>query len=290
MSPVVTNYKSLVLDNITLSVPEKTKGKYMSYVSNNDHSLFLQTPVIFTKNKTDSSIQFEIKKNSVFYKNLSYLQSHLINYITLNTCEFFNGKNFSREKIESSFENIFSENDDTITLTCIVDEKFIQIRDQRNKEKSYSDIINDAECIAILNIFGVNFKSNKIFFIVKVEQIKIYIQEKLSTWSIERDSDAETEIGDSEENLNHDYIKRQIDNVNSQLQSETSENLDSLDIPELLPLPESNDEASNADSESSYQDEPEDPEINQEDSETHQEEKQQQESSHIINDDDKDLF
>lgn len=194
MSHVVTTYKNLNVDQVDLTIPEKIHGKYVSYISSNKNPLFVQSPTLNFVSCTDSTMTFAVKKSSPFSQRLQVLDNWLIDYIIHHSKRFFNGKLFSREKVSSSFCSTLKEDNGQHLLTVTIP-KEIQVKDQRGKERTLADITPDMECVAILHLEGIQFKSTSMHLMISVPQLKIYCKESLLDWCISADDDGSSDDG-----------------------------------------------------------------------------------------------
>src|SRR3954465_10604741 len=97
-SPSVTNYKNVNPTETELTITEKVKGKYFSYLSLKQGPLFLQTSTLQIKEANENSIQFQTKKDGQFSQLLKSLDTALITYISERSTQVFRGNLFSRNK------------------------------------------------------------------------------------------------------------------------------------------------------------------------------------------------
>jgi len=193
--PSVTYYKNLTVQETELTVPEKVKGKYFSYLSNKQFPLYIQTPTLNAFPVDENTIRFKVKKDGQFEKLCGDLDQQIIDHISERSVQFFRGSLFSRNKIESSYLRTIDE-DGYITVT--VPDNLL-IKDQRDSSRGYDEIAPGTEAIAILHIEGVAFTKKTIRLSLSVAQLKIYVKEQLSTWCILHDSDSEVDEPDPEE-------------------------------------------------------------------------------------------
>lgn len=196
MSNQVINYKHLVVDKTSITRPEKSKGRYFSYISNSQNPMWVQTPSLTVVKITPTEIHFSLKKTSVFANTINTFDDFCVDYIASRTTEFFNGKRFSREKISSSYERTLvgnEEDDYHVLIARVVDKDNLFIRDQRNIHRIYEDIKPGYETICILDWEGIAFNKSSMKVVCTVQQMKIYVNESLTNWSIEQDTDDEQE-------------------------------------------------------------------------------------------------
>jgi len=180
---VIANSTNFDVSLLKISAPlEKVKGKYISYFSYSKKftPFYFQTPIMeiseIHENKTCS-----LKINNILESILQKIDSHCINHISLNAAEFFKGKNFSRQRIESSFIPTFDKKN--IMYTIVSDN--VQIKDQYNNSKDVTCLHSAQNIVAILHVKGIVYKKSSIQLLVCIEQIKVYIDERLDKWCIE---------------------------------------------------------------------------------------------------------
>src|SRR5947209_15244974 len=102
--PKVSHYKHFDKSEVALTIPEKSKEKYISYFSDlSGDSIYVQTPVLHVVEKYDKGSSVNLSAKGALQKLLKDLQEHCIDHITKNSQTFFKGKRFSREKIANSF-------------------------------------------------------------------------------------------------------------------------------------------------------------------------------------------
>jgi hypothetical protein len=193
----VTYYKNVNVASTELTVPEKLKGRYFSYLSNNSLPLFVQTPTLYVQSVEDHSVKLHCKKDGQFAQLFNQLDTFLVDYITERSRDFFRGSIFSKTKIQSSY--IPSVDDEGNIVVHVNDPDKILIRDQRDVTKTFADLQPNSESISILNIEGVAFTKKTIRLILTLHQMKLYTKEKLTDWCIFNDSDSECEEFDVEE-------------------------------------------------------------------------------------------
>jgi hypothetical protein len=193
----VTYYKNVNVDSVDLTIPEKSKGRYFSYLSLDHSPLFLQTPTLNIGAIDDNMLKLSIKKDGYFSRLLKSLDEHIIDYIFQRSSHFFRGSVFSRNKIASSF--IPTIDNENMMHVQVTNPSKIFIKDQRDTLKVYDDITTETDAISILNIEGVAFTKNTIRLVITMHQMKIYVKEQLESWCIFNDSDSDADEIDEEE-------------------------------------------------------------------------------------------
>jgi len=190
-SPSVTYYKNAQPTDIELTVPEKVRGKYFSYLSSKQSPLFLQTPTLNIYPTDNNTIRLKTKPDGQFSQLLKGFDKFIIDYITERSVQFFRGYVFTKSKIESSY--ISSVDDEGFIEVHITNSDKLLIKDQRDRTCDYKDLSEGIEAIAILDFEGVSFTKRTIKLSLTLHQLKIYVKEELPDWSILNDSDSEGE-------------------------------------------------------------------------------------------------
>lgn len=193
----VTYYKKAQVDSTELTIPEKLKGRYFSYLSSKQVPLFLQTPILLVDSIEGNSIKFLVKRDGQFAQLFKDLDNYVIDYISHRTVQFFRGSLFSRNKIASSFIPTLDEKGCLTVQVHNVDK--VLIKDQRDIPRKFADLKPGTESISILNIEGVAFTKKTIRLILTLHQMKIYVKNLLTDWCIFHDSDSEIDDIDVEE-------------------------------------------------------------------------------------------
>jgi hypothetical protein len=212
-SSLVVSYKTLDQTSVKITKPEKMKKRYHSYLSNNGSPLYIQTPSLrvekVTTSESETALSFSVKKSDTFAKKILQFEESLVHQIAENSVEFFKGKNFSLEKIKSSFVSVleYVDEDSLLLSVRVPDKEKLIIQDQRSVMRGFDDVKEGMQSIAILYVEGLSFTSNSIRMMFSVHQMKIYVTDQLEAWSIKEDSDSEEE---------EDYDPKEID---AQIQS-----------------------------------------------------------------------
>jgi hypothetical protein len=96
-------FKETDVKNVVISKPEKVDGIYKSQILYVDEPFLIQTPELeFDEN----CCKFNMVNNGQFFSLLDDLTEHIIQYIYTHSKEFFNGKEFSENRIRTSLKKI----------------------------------------------------------------------------------------------------------------------------------------------------------------------------------------
>ena len=107
-------YKSVDVNNVTLSKPVKVSGVYTSNISYNGKPLEIQTSVIDFKGS--ESFEFELIKKGQLFTLFEDLYVKLSELLYNNSKDFFNGKEYSEKKIKESLQQIVTIENGTVTF------------------------------------------------------------------------------------------------------------------------------------------------------------------------------
>jgi hypothetical protein len=204
-SSFVTNYKNLQVKDIEFTVPEKIKGKYVSYVVCNKFPLYVQTPTAIVHRVSEDTVQLQFKADSPFVKMIKDFDDHCATCFSRNSTKFFNGKVFSVNKIKNAYRTCLD--DENCTLSVKVDPTAVIIRDQRDVQRSFDDISVGTEAIAVIDVEQISIGKSSIHPVLTLQQMKIYIKERLTNWCIQHESDSEDE---AEPTIDEKDVEQQI--------------------------------------------------------------------------------
>jgi hypothetical protein len=99
-------FKDIDVANVVISKPEKIDGEYKSKILyGNNETLLIQTPELIV-NDFVGGVEFNMVNNGDFFCLLDNLTEKIITYIYTNSKDFFNGKEFSENRIRTSLHKI----------------------------------------------------------------------------------------------------------------------------------------------------------------------------------------
>ncbi len=199
----VISHKSLTTDRLKLTLPEKNKGRYISYLSNENAPLYVQTPVLTVAQVSDESISFVAGKSTPFIDNLCKLDTFIVDTVAKRTTDFFAGKRFSRDWIAGRYVSRMHDDGDSPHVNvnfCLPQQKEeLLIKDQRGLDRTLAHLKPGMRCIVILHLPGVSFTKASIKADFVAVQMKIYVEDTIP-WSItDADSDEEINAGSDED-------------------------------------------------------------------------------------------
>lgn len=190
MSPKVEVFGKVNIESLTLSVPEKHKGRYISFISYQDGKpLYLQSNPVTLHGLDPNSVTLGGQSSGDWSDTLQHLRAVVLERIFDNHVEFFRGKRYTREYLNDALKNALDEQG---KLTCAARWDSLQIRDQFGRPLASEELQAGSECIALLLVKSVSFTANVIKIDVELQQLKVYNDLNLKEWSILtiEDSDA----------------------------------------------------------------------------------------------------
>jgi hypothetical protein len=211
MTPIVSNSKTMDVNNILIQESKKIQNKYRSFIKYTSLSqqCYFQTPVIQINNFDNSVMSFQTTPE--LEKVLGDIDSYCKEFITQNSTYLFKGKNFSNDRIESSFVNTVQNS----TFSTFISDS-LEIRDQNFTKLSLQDIYSFQNAVALIHIKGIVYKKSSIQLLISLEQLKVYERDNLDKWCIETVYEADKTP-----------VKEQVSDYSSDESSEYTEDSDS---------------------------------------------------------------
>lgn len=230
----VTYYKNIDLLQNDLTIPEKLKGKYFSYLSNQHKPLFIQTPTVHVFPLDKNTIRIRVKKDGHFEQLLKSFDEHVIDFISQKSTQFFRGFLFTKNKITSSF--IPTLDSEGYFDVHVANADKLLIKDQRQCIRKYDEILPGTEAIAILNIEGVAFTKKTIKLSLALNQLKMYVEEELNDWYISQDdSDIDEDPVEAEELAHALHAAHESSYINNEKEfqgnSSCTDHINAIDTP-----------------------------------------------------------
>lgn len=104
-------FKDIHVENVVISKPEKIDGEYKSkiFYGKEEQPLLIQTPELIINGSNvsnGSGVEFNMINNGDFFCLLDNLTETIITCIYTNSKDFFNGKEFSENRIRTSLNKI----------------------------------------------------------------------------------------------------------------------------------------------------------------------------------------
>lgn len=207
-------FKDTDVKNISICKPEKIHGIYKSKILYCEEPFLIQTPELeFDEN----CCKFNMINNGQFFSLLDNLTEYIIEYIYTHSKEFFNGKEFSENRIRTSLKKIVEvDNNGNVEFQAksCNDLKVMNIFNEEINEYSFP---LKGKCI--IKISEIHY--NKKDFIVSIP-IKCI---KLSTKKLKKNIDIDLEETET--------ITEKIEDITEKIQEELEtikENVDDLEF------------------------------------------------------------
>lgn len=199
MSVKILLYKNLNLDKIKFAKSVyKNNDRHYIDIFYEGNTLFLQTSTGTVENVGEDFL--EVSFDDVFVNYISELEKLFKEKVYKHSVGWFNGRQFSKDKIENSLVSIRDGNIVSLKMKDNVT-VFNQNKDQLEK----SDLTKGQNVVLLVKIKALEFVGNKFTYTSSIEQVKVYTSEELNTYSI-LDEQTVVESVSSEDELEHgDY-------------------------------------------------------------------------------------
>lgn len=171
---MLVHYKKIVPDHINLLPPVKDKKGYKSVIvyTQDSEDLVIQTPnvSIVADYKTNKmNLSFSMLKKGEFLTFLEELQEKIVNIIFKKSETFFNGKEFSENKIRNSLKPIYTlSNEGVVNVDNILFLNDVKVDDIITTTED----INGGSFIAILKLDCVSFIKAEIITSIRLIRLK----------------------------------------------------------------------------------------------------------------------
>ncbi|RPJ72841.1 MAG: hypothetical protein EHM20_13220 [Alphaproteobacteria bacterium] len=199
----ILKYKSVDISKVNIGAPVKTgKTHYSAIHYETDSSLIFQTPeIILEESSTSVQARFQLINKGYFFTLLEDLQNRIVDRIYTNSKTFFNGKEFSEDRIRNSLKKIFvlDDNGEVIISSLVFDENvryFDSFRDHLPTKPEFP-----LRCVCIFSVDKVLYDKRDIVVPITVTHVKIgkFLNEKKVRECI-LDDYTEEEVSRSEAN------------------------------------------------------------------------------------------
>jgi len=124
----VIQYKTFDINQLNLEIPTKNEsGNYTCEFKYSDTADFvIQSPEV---NVADNGITFKMINKGQFLTLFENLYEKIISLLLVNSKDFFNGKQFSEERLKSSLKKIIYTDQDNVRINNIKISKTVKIFD-----------------------------------------------------------------------------------------------------------------------------------------------------------------
>ena len=213
-------FKDIDVANVVISKPEKIDGEYKSKILyGEEDTLLIQTPELTITDHIFGRTEFNMIKNGDFFCLLDGLTEKIISSIYTNSKDFFNGKEFSENRIRTSLHKIVDVDTEGCvklnTVTAGIDFKVINIF---NEEIIDYQFPLKGKCI--LEVAEITY--HKKDFIVSLNIRTIKLSPKKLKKGILQDLEDTEEIEYIPETIESEIIEKEI--------LEIPENVDDLEF------------------------------------------------------------
>lgn len=165
---MVISYKStLSKDNIQILPAVKIDEEWESKVKYEDKPFMFSTP----RCKIVKDTKTLVVKKSEFKKFLHDIQCCLIDNITENSKTIFNGKTFSREKIEKSLETLYDDDDSGFIYLSLGVKDNVRCVDPLDNTITYDELTE--EVTAVLHFQKIVFIKSNFKIVLKISHLKM---------------------------------------------------------------------------------------------------------------------
>jgi hypothetical protein len=189
----VISYKQINIKDISISLPIKGTDGYSCGILYNNEPLIIQTPVL---NFSETETSFNMIDNGQFFSLFDNMTNHFIENIFVNSKKFFNGKEFSENRICNSMKKTVETFDNGLVMLYAskTDTKFFNILNDPTEMPIFPF---SGKCILVVDT--IEFSKKDIKVSVYIKSIKLS-SKKLSKKKdpLDFDEELETEIIETE--------------------------------------------------------------------------------------------
>lgn len=163
-------YKEFDLKNVVICKPQKTAECYSSVVLYGDNEeLLIQTPEITLKDP--QTMTFNMVNNGQFFSVLDDLKEHLIEHIFVNSKSFFNGKEFSSNRIRNSLISIQDVDDNGNVKLYINNSTDFKVTNIFNESCETHEYPLTGK--SIIKVKQINYTNKEFKVIVELKKLKL---------------------------------------------------------------------------------------------------------------------
>lgn len=215
-------FKDVDVANVVISKPEKIDGEYKSKISyGDDDTLLIQTPeLIINDGNGSNKVEFNMINNGDFFCLLDNLTETIITCIYTNSKDFFNGKEFSENRIRTSLNKIVDVDTEGVVklnaTTAGIDFKVINIFNEEIIDYKFP---LKGKCI--LEISGITYHKKDFIVNLNIKSIKLSPKKLKKGIDVELD---ETEVSEGEK-----VEETEVEQIEQEI-IEIPENVDDLEF------------------------------------------------------------
>lgn len=196
MSVQILLYKNLNLEKIKFAKSVyKNNDRHYIDIFYEGNTLFLQTPTGTIENVGEDFL--EVHFNEFFVNCITSLEKLFKEKVYKHSVGWFNGRQFSKEKVEKSLVSITEGN-----VVSLKMKDNVTIFNQKKEKVEKNTLEKGQNVVLLVKIKALEFVGNKFTYTSSIEQVKIYTSEELNTYSI-LDEQTVVDSVSSDEDVDH---------------------------------------------------------------------------------------
>lgn len=215
----IIKYKNFDCNELSLNKPIKDANYYCKLNYNNTGTFYIQTPELnINYNEETCKVTFNIVNKGQFVTVLEKVYEKIIQTLVNNSKQYFNGKQFTEDRIRSSFDKFYNiDESGNVELQSIYIDKNVNVYNVvKDKIKLQNGVYYGN---TIINFNKIVFTSKKFYLDFSVTNIRLIANKKKII--DENFEDSEEEIENSKElEESTDEIKKIIITDNDILKSD----------------------------------------------------------------------
>ena len=191
----VIQYKNFDLDQLNLEFPNKNGDTYIcEFNYQNSKDFTIQSPELTINS---DGVSFKMINKGQFLTLLENLYDKIIELLSFNSKDFFNGKQFTEERLRKSLKKIVSLNIDNgdVKINDIKISKSVKIFN------SFMDTVSNLpetpfNCVGIIKLNNISFIKTECYLNLVITHVKLPLDKKKITECIfedEQESEPEPE-------------------------------------------------------------------------------------------------
>ena len=174
----VLKYQDVDISKVGIGLPIKEKGAvyyspltYTEGISGN--ALVFQTPAVVLETNPLRAT-FQLVNKGYFFTLLEDLQNRVVDRIYTNSKKFFNGKEFSEDRIRNSLKKIIVIDEaGAVTVNGLEFDKNVKFFDSFKDTLAQSDVSFPVQCSCIFSIDRVVYDKRDVLVPIKITHVKV---------------------------------------------------------------------------------------------------------------------
>lgn len=194
----VIQYKLFDVDKLNIIGPSEN-NKSCTFMYEDSSNFYIQTPELSVCPE-NNSVNFKMVNRGQFLTLLENLYDKIIESLHLNSKDFFNGKQFSEDRIKKSLQKLFEiDTNGNVSLKNIKLSKDVKYYDSFNTLLSKYDNGKIINCKSLIKLNFIKFDKMTCYVDLSITQIKLSFNKKKITECVfdeeETDTFKEKEVG-----------------------------------------------------------------------------------------------